>query len=60
MQEVINPEILNTLYLILAIGVGWILLRFIFKLARKAFSIGCFAIVFIGIVLVAMQFIQGA
>ena len=47
-----NPELLNTLYLILAIGLGWIALRFILKLARKIFMLGCVSIVLFGLFLV--------
>jgi hypothetical protein len=36
-----NSELVNIVYLILAIGLGWIILRFILKLARKIFMIGC-------------------
>lgn len=60
MQELINGDIQNILYIVLAVGVGWIVLRVILKLARKIFAIGCFAIVIIGIILVGMQFLQGA
>lgn len=60
MQELINGDILNILYIVLAVGVGWIVLRSILKLARRIFAIGCFAIVIIGFVLVGMQFFQGA
>ena len=60
MQELINGDIQNILNIVLAVGVGWIVLRVILKLARKIFAIGCFAIVIIGIILLGMQFLQGA
>jgi hypothetical protein len=60
MQELINPDFLNKLYIILAVGIGWIVLRLILRVARKIFVIGCFAIVIIGIILVGIQFFQGA
>lgn len=58
-QELINPETLNIVYIILAIGVGWIVLRFLLKLAGKIFQIGCLAIVVIGALLIIAQMIQG-
>ncbi len=60
MQELFNGDTLNILYIVLAVGVGWIVLRLILKLARRIFAIGCFAIVIIGFILVGMQFVQGA
>ena len=56
-QELINPETLNIVYIILAIGVGWIVLRFLLKLAGKIFQIGCLAIVVIGALLIIAQMI---
>jgi len=47
-----NPELYQTLYLILVIGLGWIALRFILKLARKIFMIGCVSILLLGLFLV--------
>ena len=47
-----NPELQQTLYLILAIGLGWIALRFLLKLARKIFMIGCVSILLLGLFLV--------
>ena len=47
-----NPELYQTLYLILAIGLGWIALRFILKLARKILMIGCVSILLLGLFLV--------
>jgi len=52
MPEFDNLELLQTLYLILAIGLGWIALRFILKLARKIFMTGCVSIVLFGLFLV--------
>ena len=59
MQEIMNPDLMNTIYWILAIGVGWIVLRFLFKLAKKIFAVGCFAIIVIAVLLVVAQYIQG-
>ena len=47
-----NPELHQTLFLILAIGLGWIALRSILKLARKIFTIGCVSILLFGLFLV--------
>ena len=54
-----NSELVNIVYLILAIGLGWIILRFILKLARKIFMIGCVSILLIGLLLVISQVLQG-
>lgn len=59
MTEIINGDILRLLEIILAIGVGWIILRFLFKLARKIFAFGCFVIVLGGAVLVITQVLWG-
>jgi hypothetical protein len=55
-----NTELLNIVYLFAAIGVGWVVLRFLLKLARKIFMIGCVSIVLIGLVLFIAQYFQGA
>ncbi len=47
------------MYIILAVGVGWIVLRFLLKLAGKIFQIGCLAIVVIGALVIIAQMIQG-
>jgi hypothetical protein len=54
-----NADYLNIVYIVLAIGAGWILLRFLFKLARKIFMIGCVSIVVIGVILFISQYLQG-
>ena len=59
MTDLLNQDFLLMLEVILAVGVGWIILRFLFKLARKIFAFGCFAIVIVGIILLASQFIKG-
>jgi hypothetical protein len=51
-QDLLNPELLNILYIILAVGIGWIVLRLLLKLASKVFQIGCLAIVVIGGILI--------
>lgn len=58
MTEVFNSDLLKILELILAIGVGWIILRFLFKLARKIFAFGCFAILILGAILVISQVLR--
>jgi len=57
-QELLNPETLNILYIILAVGVGWIVLRFLLKLAGKVFKLGCLAIVVIGAIVIITRMIQ--
>ena len=59
MTDLFHSDFLLMLEVILAVGVGWIILRFLFKLARKIFAFGCFAIVIVGIILLAMQFFKG-
>jgi len=59
MQELLGSDISTILFWILAIGLGWIVLRFLLKLASKIFAIGCFAIIVIGLILLAMQYFQG-
>ena len=54
-QNLINSETLNIIYIVLAIGVGWIVLRFVLKLAGTIFKLGCLAIVVIGALLVIAQ-----
>jgi len=53
-----SNEILNILYWILGIGVAWIVLRFIFKVAKKVFAIGCFGIIAIGLLLMLLDWLQ--
>jgi hypothetical protein len=53
-----SNEILNILYWVLGIGVAWIVLRFIFKLAKKVFAIGCFGIIAIGVLLMLLDWLQ--
>lgn len=57
MLEKLNPDILNTIYIILAVGVGWIVLRFVLKLAGKVFKLGCLAIVVIGAIVIITRMI---
>lgn len=54
-----NPELLKIGLTILLIGLGWIVLRFLLKLARKIFMTGCVSIVLIGLILIASQYLQG-
>ena len=55
-----NSEILNILLIMVAVGLGWTLLRFLLKLARKIFMLGCVSIVLIGALLILSQVLQGA
>jgi hypothetical protein len=55
----INPETMNIIWLFLAAAVGWIILRFILKLAKRIFTFGCFAIVILGAVLFFFQYLGG-
>jgi hypothetical protein len=53
-----SNEILNTLYWVLGIGVAWIILRFVFKLAKRVFFIGCFGILAIGLAFMLLNWLQ--
>ena len=58
MAEIFGADFFNLLGIILAVGVGWTILRFLLKLARKVFQLGCLAIVIIGAILLIAQYIQ--
>ena len=58
-MELLTPETLNTIYIVLGIAVAWVVLRFVLKLAKKIFAIGCFGIIVLGAVLYFMQFANG-
>lgn len=53
-----SNEILNILFWILGIGVAWIVLKFIFKLAKKVFTVGCFGIIALGLVLMILDWLK--
>jgi hypothetical protein len=58
MLENLGSDVLNIIGIILAVGVGWIILRFVFKLAQKVFQLGCLAIVIIGAIILVSRMIQ--
>ncbi len=58
MQDLFSSDITTILFWIAVIGIGWVVLRFLLKLAGRIFAIGCFIIVLIGLVLLALQYIQ--
>lgn len=53
-----SNEILDILYWVLGIGVAWIVLRLIFKIAKKVFAIGCFGIIFLGLGYMLLSWLQ--
>ena len=53
-----SDEILDILYWILGIGAAWIVLRFVFKLAKKVFMIGCFGIVVVGLAFMLLNWLE--
>lgn len=59
MFENIDPQILRIFWIFLVVGAGWVVLRFLLKIARRIFSLGCLAIVVIGFIFIVMQVIQG-
>lgn len=60
MQDIFSSDITTILFWIAVIGIGWVVLRFLLNLARRIFATGCFMIIILGLVLLVMQFLQGA
>jgi hypothetical protein len=58
MLENFGSDFISILGIILAVGVGWIILRFVLKLASKVFKLGCLAIIVIGAIVIISQMIQ--
>ena len=56
MAEIGDSQFLNLILILIAIGVGWIILRFLLKLARKIFMIGCVSIVLVGLFLIISRY----
>jgi ABC-type iron transport system FetAB permease component len=42
------PNLSNILLVIILLVVGWVVLRFIFKIAKRVFMLGCVAILVVG------------
>lgn len=57
MSEIGDSQFLNLILILIAIGFGWIILRFLLKLARKIFMIGCVSIVLVGLLLIIRQYL---
>lgn len=57
MSEIGDSQFLNLILILIAIGFGWIILRFLLKLARKIFMIGCVSIVLVGLFLIIRQYL---
>ena len=53
-----SDEILDILYWILGIGAAWIVLRFILKIAKKVFTIGCIGILVVGFAFMLLNWLQ--
>jgi hypothetical protein len=53
-----SDEILDILYWVLGIGAAWIVLRFVFKLAKKVFTIGCIGILVVGLAFMLLNWLQ--
>lgn len=60
MQDIFSSDITTMLFWIAVIGIGWVVLRFVLQLARRIFTTGCFMIILLGLVLLAVQFLPGA
>jgi len=56
LQDILNNPLIQVLLLVLAIAIGWVILRFILKITTKIFAIGCLAIIVIGAVLFILGF----
>jgi hypothetical protein len=56
-QEVLADPLLRILLLVLVAAVGWVILRFIFKIAMRVFVIGCLALFILGAVLFILNFV---
>lgn len=52
-----QSEILRILGFVLMVGVGWLVLRVVFKIAGRIFKLGCWAILLIGAVILVMRVI---
>jgi len=57
MSEISDSQFLNLILILVAIGFGWIILRFLLKLARKIFMVGCVSIVLVGLFLIIRQYL---
>ena len=55
-QEILADPLLQVLLFVLALAVGWVLLRFIFKIAMRIFVVGCLALFILGAVLFVLSF----
>ena len=56
-QDILADPLLQVLLFILAVAVGWVILRFIFKIAMRIFVVGCLAIFIIGVIVLVLNFI---
>jgi len=52
-----DSQFLNLILILIAIGFGWIILRFLLKLARKIFMIGCVSIMLVGFYLIISHYL---
>jgi hypothetical protein len=57
-QDILNDPLMQIMVFILALAIGWLLIRFIFKLAKRVFMIGCVAILLLGAILFMLGYIQ--
>ena len=53
----ILPAIIRILGFVLVMAVGWLVIKFVFKLAAKIFTIGCVAILIIAAIMLAYNFL---
>jgi hypothetical protein len=44
-------QLIPVILLVLGLGMAWLVVRFVFKLAMRAFLLGCAGIIFLGLLL---------
>ena len=60
-QQDFTPDSLATIAVALvAVAIGWLILRFVLKIAWRAFLIGCLGILILGAVLAGATFFLGS
>ena len=57
-QEILTDPLMQVLLFLIIMALGWIILRWIFKIAVRIFVIGCLSIFVIGSVLFILNFVS--
>lgn len=58
-QDFTAETLITIVAALLALAVGWLILRFVLKIAWRAFAIGCAGILILGVCLAAAAFFRG-